>query len=90
MSEFVQLDANGDAIVTLAKPLTIAGVSVSALKMREPTVKDQLVMDATAGTDAQKEIAFFAALTGQAPTDLHSLSSRDYRRLQAAFSLFTD
>ncbi|WP_367172344.1 phage tail assembly protein, partial [Aquabacterium sp.] len=53
MSEFVQLDANGDAIVTLAKPLTIAGVSVSALKMREPTVKDQLVMDATAGTDAQ-------------------------------------
>lgn len=90
INEFVKLDENGDAIIILSKPLTIAGVKVAAMKMREPTVKDQLVMDATEGTDAQKEIAFFATLTGQAPTDLHGLKSRDYRRLQAAFSLFTD
>lgn len=89
MSEFVKLNENGDAVITLAKGVTIAGVKVTAMTMREPTVKDQLVMDAGGGTDAEKELALFGQLTGQAPADLHSLTLRDYKRVQEAFKLFT-
>lgn len=90
MNEHVTINADGSANIALSKDIEIAGVKVSALRMREPTVNDQLVMDATPGSDAVKEIAFFANLTGQTPNEIKSLSLRDYKRVQAAFGLFTD
>lgn len=90
MSEFIKMNADGNAVITLAKAITIANVKVTAITMREPTVKDQLVMNAGEGNDADKELSLFGQLTGYAPDDLHALSLRDYKRLQKAFELFID
>jgi hypothetical protein len=90
MSKFVELNENGDAVITLATGLDIDGTRVKVLVMREPDVKDQLIMDAIQGGDAAKELGFFANLTGQTPALLQTLKMRDYKRVQAAFALFID
>lgn len=76
--------------IGLAKAITIDGASVKALRMREPTVADQLAVDKMGGTDAEKEIATLAALCMVAPKDLHQLSLRDYKKVQAAYLGFLD
>lgn len=87
----VKLNDAGDAAdITLSKPLDIGGTKLTALRMREPTVKDQLVMDESSGGAAKKEVSFFAHLTGQAPSDIERLPMRDYQRMQDAYSLFID
>jgi hypothetical protein len=88
--DFVKLNDQGDADITLSKPLKIGGVDVPALRMREPTVNDQLIADAMTGTDADKELAMFGNLTSQAPDDIKRLTMRDYKRVQAAYGLFID
>lgn len=85
------LEINDENIViTLKKGLEIDGVKTSTITMREPTVKDNLAMDAMKGTDAQKEIGYFANLCSLAPGDLENLTQRDYGRLQEAFRNFID
>lgn len=87
----VKLTADGTAAdITLSKPLKIGGADVTALRMREPTVGDQLVHDATTGGDAAREVGFMANLCDLAPADLNRLGLRDYRRVQEAFQLFID
>jgi hypothetical protein len=79
---------NGQITIPLAKPLTISGASISALSMREPTVADQLAMEKAGGTDADKELAMIANLCEVAPTDLHQLTLKDYKKVQKAFTDF--
>ena len=76
--------------IELSKPITIDGAQVKALRMREPTVGDQLAVDKMGGTDAEKEIATLAALCMLKPADLHQLSLRDYKKVQAAYLGFLD
>lgn len=79
---------NGTVDIPLGKALTIDGASVTALRMREPTVEDQLAMDAMTGSDSTKELAMFANLCQQTPDALKKLTLRDYKKVQAAFTGF--
>lgn len=87
--DFVQ-HCDGHAIIKLSRPLKIAAVPVEALKMREPTVRDQLIADASTGSDLEKEVAYFANLLEITPDQVKSLPVRDYRRLVHAYAGFTD
>lgn len=87
---YAKLNKDGAADITLSKPLKIGGVDTTALRMREPTVRDQIVMDETEGGAALKEVTFFANLCGLVPDDLLAMGTRDYKRVQDAFGLFTD
>jgi hypothetical protein len=81
---------DGHADVALSRGLDLAGAKVMALRMREPNVADQLVLDKMKGSDAENEIALLANLCALAPDDIKQLPLRDYRRVQAAFLGFQD
>lgn len=74
--------------IELAKPINIAGVETKVLRMREPTVADQLVANKFKGDDAEKELMIFANLCGIAPEDFHKMTMRDYTKVQKAYSGF--
>lgn len=71
--------------VELSKPMDIDGAQVKKLRMREPTVADQLASDEMSGSEAVKEITMLANLCEVAPDDIKRLTMKDYRKLQAAF-----
>lgn len=80
MDDFVTID--------LIKPITVDGSEVKALRMREPTVGDQLAMEKSGGTDSEKEVGMIAMLCMIAPADVNKLKLRDYKKVQAAFVSF--
>jgi hypothetical protein len=83
-------NADGSKDIPLRKPLDVAGAKLSVLRMREPTVEDQLAMDKMPGTDAEKELFMLGNLCGLAPTDLHKLPLKDYRRVTGAYLAFIE
>lgn len=83
-------NADGSVTIELTKGITVAGAMVHSLRMREPTVGDQLASDRAGGSDADKELAMMANLCQVAPADLHGLSLRDYKRVQGVFLGFLD
>lgn len=87
--EYLQIN-EGNIVVTLATGFEIDGVPTKTVTMREPRVKDNLAMDKIKGSDAEKEIGYFANLCSLAPSDLEELTQRDYGRLQEAFKNFID
>jgi len=78
------------AEITLRKAIDIDGTKIPVLAMREPTVEDQLIMEATKGSDAVKEMTFIANLCGVGLVDVKKLTTRDYGRVQDAFQVFKD
>ena len=74
--------------IELARPMSIDGAQVKALRMREPTVADQLASEEMAGSNSAKEIAMLANLCEVAPDDIKKLTLRDYKKVQAAFMGF--
>lgn len=80
---------DGFVDVELARGLKVAGSTVTKVRMREPTVADQLAIDKITG-DAAKEMALLANLCELTPDDLKGLTLKDYRRLQQAFAGFID
>lgn len=82
------LQNTGKTVIQLSKPLSIAGAEVAYLEMREPTVADQLAMDRSGGGDAEKELGLIANLCQVAPSDLHQLTLRDYKKVQKALTDF--
>lgn len=88
MKEFITT-GDGFVDVTLARGITVAGANVTKVRMREPTVADQLAIDKITG-DAAKEMALLANLCELTPDDLKGLTLKDYRRLQQAFAGFID
>lgn len=83
-------EGDGYVDIALKKAIKIDGTDVQSVRMREPLVSDQMVMDAMKGTDAVKEIGLFANLCDLKPADIQGLSLRDYKRVQAGFQTFTD
>ena len=79
-----QADA-GFVDVELSRPMVIDGAQVKALRMREPTVADQLASEEMNGSDSAKEIAMLANLCEVSPDDIKRLTLKDYKKLQAAF-----
>lgn len=80
----------GYADVELSRPLKVNGVDVSTLRMREPTVGDIEAHQDAKGSESTREIVTFAHLCEITPDEIRALPLRDYARLQAAFSRFTD
>lgn len=87
---WLKVNADGSVTVTLSRPIEIDGANVSALTMREPTVDDQLIAAEVKGSEAIREVAFFANLCTVAPDDIKKLPVRNYARLQAAYAGFID
>lgn len=71
--------------VALSRPMAIDGAQVKALRMREPTVADQLASEEMKGSDSAKEIAMLANLCEVSLDDIKRLTLKDYKKLQAAF-----
>ncbi len=76
--------------VTLSRPIDLDGTQVSSLRMREPTVHDQIACQSIKGSTAQQEVTLFANLCGIAPDNIQKLRLRDYRKLQDAYSNFLE
>lgn len=87
--EFV-VHHEGYALITLSRSLNVGGAPVTTLRMREPTVRDNLAHDKAKGTDAEKELAMFCNLCEMSPEQIEALPLRDYRRLSVAFVGFID
>ncbi len=88
LPEFLKENADGSIDITLTRSMDIDGLKVETLRMREPTVNDQLVMDASKGSDVEKEISMFANLCQIAKEDIKKLTLKNYQRVQKAFSSF--
>ena len=72
--------------ITLAKPISLNGITVNQVTLREPTVGDHLAARKMAsGDDEQFELHMLANLVGASPQDLHQLTLRDYKQLQKAY-----
>lgn len=76
--------------VTLRRQYLLAGVKTNVVRMREPTVKDQITASEMNGSDAVREVRTFANLCEVAPAEIEALGSPDYSRLQAAYTSFFD
>lgn len=83
-------EQTGSVDIALSKALKIDGADIKVLRMREPTVADQLAAQKASGSDAEQEMAMIANLCQVAPADLHQLTLRDYKKVQAAFLGFID
>lgn len=88
--DWLNVNDNGSADITLSRPADIAGAKVSVVRMREPTVGDQEVASEMTGSDATREITVLANLCELAPDDIRKMPLRDYKRLQTAYLGFLD
>ncbi len=89
--EYLKPSADGAFVdVTLRRKYKLNGVDTDAVRMREPTVRDQLATSEMQCSDALKEITTFANLCEVSPDDIQSLSMADYQRLQLAYGSFLD
>lgn len=75
--------------IELSTSIEINGTEITALRMREPTVADQLAADTVKGGDSAKELNLFCNLCEVTPEDIKRLTLKDYRKLQEAFLFFT-
>ncbi|MGE4169151.1 MAG: phage tail assembly protein [Candidatus Margulisiibacteriota bacterium] len=75
--------------IELSSPIEIDGTEIAALRMREPTVADQLAADAVKGGDSAKEVNLFANLCEITPDTIKRLTLKDYKKVQEAFVFFT-
>ncbi|QTP60937.1 phage tail assembly protein [Billgrantia antri] len=89
--DYLSYDEQGHCDITLARPITLDnGVTQGTLRMREPTVEDQIVHDEMKGSDAVREVTMFANLCEVAPSDIRKLNLKSYKRLQEAYGGFLD
>ena len=89
MAKKVEPADAGYVDIELSRPIEIDGAQVTALRMREPTVADQLILDEMKGSDATKEVTLVANLCEVTQDDIKRLTLRDYRKVQKAFWGFT-
>lgn len=83
-------EGDGFVDITLAKPADFGGEQRSVLRMREPSVEDQLAASNVKGSSGAQEIAMIANLCEVTPDDIRALKLRNYSRLQAGVMLFID
>lgn len=76
--------------IKLRRSIDVGGVAVKALRMREPTVNDQLTVQEMKCSEVQQEIHMISNLCDIAPDDVKKLTLRDYRKVQQAFMGFTE
>jgi hypothetical protein len=74
--------------VTLNRAIDVDGTPMKVLRVREPTVADQLLADEYKGSDSAKELITMANLCQVSIDDLKKLTLKDYKKLQEAFINF--
>ncbi len=85
---YISEAADGALDVTLQRGITVSGARVAVLRLREPTVADQLAAARGKGGDAEQEVALVANLAEVTPDEIRSLTMRDYARVQEALGFF--
>lgn len=89
--DYLEKSSDGATVdIKLRRSYEFNGVKTSSIRMREPTVRDQLTTSEMQGSDARREIATFANLCDVKPSDIESLSMADYQRIQMAYGSFLD
>ncbi|UPA54527.1 phage tail assembly protein [Wolbachia pipientis] len=73
--------------ITLNNPITVDGISVSELSMREPKVRDLLAIERIEG-EALKEVALIANLTSIPKEVVEDLCIKDYVEIQKVLKDF--
>lgn len=77
-------EGDGFIDIRLRRAITIDGTKVASLRMREPDLNDQLIFEATKGTDAVKEAALIANLCDITVDQAKTLKLHDWKRAQEA------
>jgi hypothetical protein len=89
LPEYITEGDDGSLTVELARGFEVAGAKVKTLRLREPSLDDQLT--AQKGRDsAESEVALLANLAEISPDDLRTMKMRDYSRVQVALGFFYD
>ncbi|WP_174516837.1 phage tail assembly protein [Wolbachia endosymbiont of Cardiocondyla obscurior] len=73
--------------ITLNNPITVDGISVSELSMREPKVRDLLAIERIEG-EALKEVALIANLASVLKEVVEDLCIKDYVEIQKVLKDF--
>lgn len=73
--------------ITLNNPITVDGISVSELLMREPKVRDLLAIERIEG-EALKEVALIANLASVPKETVEDLCIKDYVKIQKVLKDF--
>lgn len=68
-------------VIALSRPFTIDGKEVAEITMREPTVRDRIMLNKAKGDDTERELNMVASLCGLTPVDLYALPGYDYDQL---------
>lgn len=76
--------------IELSRPIEIDGAQVSVLRMREPTVADQLLFNEMKGSEGSRDVVLVANLCEVSPDDIKRLALRDYIKAQKAFAGFIE
>jgi len=74
--------------VQFSREVIIADAKQKSVRMREPTVGDQLAAMKVKGSDVEQEIAMIANLCMASPDEIKGLPMREYKKLQAALLVF--
>ena len=81
---------DGFADITLSRPLDVNGAKISTVRMREPTVADQMASEKASDSEAEKELTLMGNLSELTVDDLKRLTLRDYVRMRTALLGFVD
>ena len=74
--------------ITLEYPIEYNGQTIDTIELKRPKAGQILDSQNRKGSDADKEFALFASLTGLAPAALRELDIADYLALQEAYKGF--
>lgn len=85
--EYITEGPDGSLTVALSRGFEVSGSKVASIKMREPTLEDQLTSQKDRDS-AEAEVALIANLAELAPEELRGLKMRDFLRLQRALGFF--
>ena len=88
--EYLTENDDGSVDIELKRGLEVDGSIVKVLRMREPTVADQIAASEVKGSEAEQEVRLIANLCEVSLDDVRGLTLRDYRRIQNAFLSMTE
>lgn len=87
LPEYITEGPDHSLTVSLERGLEISGAKVTSLKLREPTLEDQLTSQKI-GENAEAEVMLITHLAEVSPDDLRQIKMRDFMRLQEALRFF--
>ncbi|PWC81243.1 phage tail assembly protein [Azospirillum sp. TSH64] len=82
------MDKRRFADIELDFPVEINGTKVRAVRMRRPTVRDELAFQDAKGSAAKKAVDLLASLCELAPNDLLGMDAADFSKLEAQYGAF--